>query len=430
MKALQQAPAEELGNGEYLGLRPRAEKIICEAIESGVISIDALINLLPKTAKQRQRTSIIKWWIGFLELVNVRVEDPNNVITARRPMRSTGPKTATASVFENARRGGINDEGILAMYAQEMRPFERLSREELCALAERFQKDGDITVRNKIVVHNWRLSLWMARQYAGKGLDLLDLIQEGNIGLMTAAERFDPQRGFAFGTYAGFWVRQKITRAIQNYSRTIRISVHLLQKYNRVMRTYAVLAQKFGRGATREEVANALSVTSQEVAEILRPMSVHRTISIDGPDGSGNSYKGGDGRPYMEVLPDPSALNPELISAGRQEVSVISQNISKLLAVLSAQLANDTEKQDLIRARNETIFRMRYGLDGSLEKKTLEEVAQKFDVTRERIRQIVDKQWKRLRRRFGADINEEWLEGQVKRLVELENLTGEVAKLL
>lgn len=260
----------------------------------------------------------------------------------------------------------------LRQYLREIGRYPLLSQDEEIALGKRMEQ-GDMTAKQELVNANLRLVVSTAKRYSGNGRSLQDLIQEGNLGLLKAADRFDYRQGFRFSTYATWWIRQSITRAIADKSRTIRIPVHMCEKVNQYRRTVRQLVQQLGREPEDREVADAMGISEERIQEL-------RTIALDPV--SIDSQVGEDGDSTMEdFIPDQSADSPEKAV----EQVMLRQNIDKALGVL-------TEKE-------RTIIRLRFGLVEDGRSRTLEEVGKVFHVTRERVRQIEAKALRKLRQR-------------------------------
>ena len=259
------------------------------------------------------------------------------------------------------------------LYLREIGKIPLLTLEEEQALAKRVVK-GDKKAKDKMVESNMRLVVSIAKRYGGRGLDFLDLIQEGNTGLLRAVEKFDPDKGYKFSTYATWWVRQAITRAIADQARTIRIPVHMHETINKVMRTMRKLTSELNREPTNEEIAKELDMEPEKIDYIMRIKQ--DTASLDasiGREGDDEASVLGD---FVE---DEDRDSPEDSAANQ----ILKEQLSEIIATLSP--------------REQKIIRLRFGIGGG-RPHTLEEVGNEFDVTRERIRQIEAKALSKLRK--------------------------------
>jgi len=256
-------------------------------------------------------------------------------------------------------------------YLQDIGKIPLLTAEQEVTLAKKIQQ-GDMNAKEMMINSNLRLVVSMARDYANRGLSFQDLIQEGNIGLMRAVEKFDPDKGFRFSTYATWWIRQSMVRAIADQSRDIRIPVHMTEQINRVNRAQRQLNQELNRDPTAQEIAKRLGegMTAEKVREIQQ--IAMDTVSLETPTGDDDNSSLGD------FIQDENAVNPMDFANN----TVIKEQINKMLKELPE--------------REEKIVRMRFGLDGTNQPKTLEEVGRQCNVTRERIRQIESKALRRL----------------------------------
>ncbi|MBU1018014.1 RNA polymerase sigma factor RpoD [Patescibacteria group bacterium] len=255
------------------------------------------------------------------------------------------------------------------MYLSEIGRVDLLTADEEIRLAKRIAK-GDPVAKQKLAEANLRLVVSIAKKYIGRGLSFLDLIQEGNIGLFRAVEKFDPDRGFKFSTYATWWIRQAITRAIADQARTIRIPVHMVETINKLTHTQRQLLQELGREPTVDELASEMQMDIKKVRHILKISQ--DIISLEAPVGAEEDSKLGD------FIEDDEAISP----ADSTNRKIIKENIHAMLQYLSP--------------REQKIIRMRFGLDDGIGH-TLEEVGREFGVTRERIRQIEAKILQKLR---------------------------------
>ncbi len=262
----------------------------------------------------------------------------------------------------------ISDDPV-HLYLKEIGSYPLLTMEEEVELAKRIE-EGDEEAKQLLAESNLRLVVSIAKRYVGRGLSFLDLIQEGNLGLIKAVDKFDYSKGFKFSTYATWWIRQAITRSIADQSRTIRIPVHMSEIINKTYRASRNLLQELGREATEQELADAMDMTVEKVREILKISS--DPISLDIPIGEEDDSHLGD------FIRDDNILSPE----DSASYSILRDQISMLL--------------DTLTEREQKVLILRFGLtDGRT--RTLEEVGKEFNVTRERIRQIEAKALRKLR---------------------------------
>lgn len=270
----------------------------------------------------------------------------------------------------------ISDDSV-RLYLREIGKIPLLSAEEEMELAQRVIQ-GDKKAKDKMAEANMRLVVSIAKRYSGRGLDFLDLIQEGNTGLLRAVEKFDPDKGFKFSTYATWWIRQAITRAIADQARTIRIPVHMVETINKLLRTQRRMTQELNREPTIEELSKELDMEPEKIEYV---MKIKQDISsLDagvGRDGDEEDSVLGD------FIEDEDTVSPEE-SATNQ---LLKEQVNDVLSSLSD--------------REQKIVRMRFGLDNG-KSHTLEEVGQEFAVTRERIRQIEAKALAKLRKHKDA----------------------------
>jgi RNA polymerase primary sigma factor len=260
-------------------------------------------------------------------------------------------------------------ESALKMYLREMGSFNLLSAEEEHDLAVR-AAEGDLEAKKRLVEANLRLVISVAKRYNGCGMTMLDLIQEGNIGLMKAADKFDYEKGFRFSTYATWWIKQSISRAVADQSRTIRVPVHIAEMINRIRKTERELTSQLGHEPTVEDLAKALNLKEEEVKEMQSYMS--DTSSLDVQVGDEEDTTIGS------LIADNHAMNPE--------DSYINNSLHDMII----------EIVDTLSEREAEIIKLRFGLNNG-KPMTLEEVGQAYGLTRERIRQIEAKALRKLR---------------------------------
>ena len=259
------------------------------------------------------------------------------------------------------------------LYLREIGKIPLLSNEEEVDLAYRIVK-GEKKAKDKMVEANMRLVVSIAKRYSGRGLDFLDLIQEGNTGLLRAVEKFDPDKGFKFSTYATWWIRQAITRAIADQARTIRIPVHMVETINKVLRATRKLTNELNREPTVEEIAKEMGMEPEKVDYVMKIKqdiaSLDATVGRDGDDE--DSVLG-------DFIEDEGRVSPEDAAAAQ----MLKEQIAEILSSLSE--------------REQKVVKLRFGIGGG-RPHTLEEVGAEFSVTRERIRQIEAKALSKLRK--------------------------------
>ncbi len=264
---------------------------------------------------------------------------------------------------------GVATDDPVKVYLKEIGLVPLLTTEEEVMLAERMA-NGDIVAKKRLSEANLRLVVSIAKRYVGRGMQFLDLIQEGNLGLIKAVEKFDYTKGFKFSTYATWWIRQAITRAIADQARTIRIPVHMVETINKVKKVSSQLLHKNGHDPSTEEIARELDMTVEKVREIQRV--AQEPVSLETPIGEEEDSHLGD------FIPDEDAPAP----AEAASLVLLREQLSTVLSTLTP--------------REEKVLRLRFGLEDG-RSRTLEEVGREFNVTRERIRQIEPKAQRKLR---------------------------------
>lgn len=264
---------------------------------------------------------------------------------------------------------GISIDDPVRMYLKEIGKVPLLSGEEEVSLAKTME-EGNLESKRKLAEANLRLVVSIAKRYVGRGMLFLDLIQEGNLGLIKAVEKFDYTKGYKFSTYATWWIRQAITRAIADQARTIRIPVHMVETINKLIRVSRQLLQELGREPLPDEIAKELNMTVEKIREIMRISQ--EPVSLETPIGEEEDSHLGD------FIPDDDAPAPS-------EAAAFTLLKEQLIDVL-----------DTLAPREEKVLRLRFGLDDG-KTRTLEEVGKEFNVTRERIRQIEAKALRKLR---------------------------------
>lgn len=277
----------------------------------------------------------------------------------------------------------VSDDSV-RLYLREIGKIPLLSAEEELALAQKVVA-GDKKAKDKMAEANMRLVVSIAKRYSGRGLDFLDLIQEGNTGLLRAVEKFDPDKGFKFSTYATWWIRQAITRAIADQARTIRIPVHMVETINKLLRTQRRMTQELNREPSIEELAKELEMEPDKVEYVIKIKqditSLDAGVGRDGED---------EDSVLADFIEDEDSKPPEALAADQ----LLKEQVEAILSTLSD--------------REQKIVKMRFGLENG-KSHTLEEVGQEFAVTRERIRQIEAKALAKLRKHKDAKKLHEYL---------------------
>jgi RNA polymerase primary sigma factor len=268
----------------------------------------------------------------------------------------------------------IADDSV-RLYLREIGKIPLLKADEELALAQRVVA-GDLRAKDQMAEANMRLVVSIAKRYVGRGLDLLDLIQEGNTGLLRAVEKFDPDKGFKFSTYATWWIRQAITRAIADQARTIRIPVHMVETINKLLRTQRRLTQELNREPTNEEIAKELEIDVDKVEHIMKIKQDISSLDASVRDDEEDSVLG-------DFIEDEDTVTPEESATSQ----LLKEHVKDMLGALTE--------------REQKILKLRFGLEDG-KSHTLEEVGQEFMVTRERIRQIEAKALAKLRKHRDA----------------------------
>jgi RNA polymerase primary sigma factor len=352
-----EAPITELDE-----LRP----LIAEGQERGFLTfgqIQACLEEVEVTKEQLQELH------SYLEEQGIDVVEADG-----KPLKGGGDNSAAAQSQSEERKKPEIDLTVepsldsLRLYLRSIGRVELLTAEQEVMLARRIER-GDMDAKQQMIEANLRLVVSIAKSYLGRGLTFLDLIQEGSMGLIRAVEKFDYRRGYKFSTYATWWIRQAVTRAIADKGRTIRIPVHMVEKLNKVVHVERQLVQQLGREPTPEEIANELETSVREVRDVLR--MAQQPISLEKPIGEEEESELGD---FVE---DQTAESPFELAAERLR----RENLRRALAALPE--------------REREVIEMRFGLTGE-RPYTLEEVGRAFNVTRERIRQIENHTLKKL----------------------------------
>jgi len=305
---------------------------------------------------------------NFYDQVLSQNSDIFESVSEEEDVESTDVLTRELEQLSSLGAAGVSDP--VRMYLKEIGRIPLLNREQEIRLAQKVEA-GEALAKQQLVDANLRLVVSIAKKYIGRGMTFLDLIQEGNKGLIRAVEKFDWTKGFKFSTYATWWIRQAITRSIADQARTIRIPVHMVETINKLMRTSRRLMQDLGREPTPEEVGSVMEMDPDKVRDILKISQ--NTTSLEAPVGSGEDES---------VLGDFIADDRQVSPYDATSIQMLRENVEEVLSALSDREAK--------------VLRMRFGLSGN-KMMTLEEVGRKFGVTRERIRQIEAKALRKLK---------------------------------
>lgn len=331
----------------------------------GYLTQDEVLEFFPEIEED---IALLEYIVGELQEAGLEIIEPVTVDEGETRVRRGGITFEQKISILKKIRSHISTDPVRA-YLHEIGRIPLLNAEEEIILAKRIEQ-GDLEAKDLLATANLRLVVSIAKKYAKRGLDLLDLIQEGNIGLMRAVEKFEYRRGFKFSTYATWWIRQAITRAIADHARTIRVPVHMIETINKYSKVQGQLAAKLGRRPSPEEIAEEMEIDVSKIHDIVRISQ--RPASLEAPIGEEQESKLGD------IIPDEYSISPSEIATW----AFLKSQISEIL--------------DGLTDRERKVLELRFGLEDGIAR-TLEEVGHEFKVTRERIRQIEAKALKRLK---------------------------------
>lgn len=359
----QQLDAREFSNEDLIGYMDKIRELIHEGREKGFVSQKDIEKFIP----------IEIWSTEILEnVVTNLMELGIRVVEEEKEEEVVSGEASLVETVEDSELGKLDDIPLtdpVRMYLREIGKVPLLSPVQEVELAKRVEA-GDPLAKKKIVDANLRLVVSIAKKYIGRGMLFLDLIQEGNLGLIRAVEKFDYRKGFKFSTYATWWIRQAITRAIADQARTIRVPVHMVETINKMVRISRQLVQRLGREPTDDEIAEEMEIEEGKVEEIRRIAQL--PVSLETPIGEEEDSQLGD------FIEDRDLPSPEESAAGH----LLREQIEEMLGALSE--------------REKEVLHYRFGLEDG-RSYTLEEVGKRFGVTRERIRQIEAKALRKLR---------------------------------
>ena len=344
--------------------KEKLEKIIKKAKEKGKITYGELATeLTDATPNQMEQV------FDAIEKIGINLNEDFEDEPDEEDLKEVEDLKLDEITDEDTKLDGISIDDPVRMYLREIGRIPLLSYEEETELAKKVLK-GDEEAKQKLAEANLRLVVSIAKKYVGRGMLFLDLIQEGNMGLIKAVEKFDYTKGFKFSTYATWWIRQAITRAIADQARTIRIPVHMVETINKLIRTSRHLLQQMGREPTPEELAKELDMSVEKVQEIQK--IAQDPVSLETPIGEEDDSHLGD------FIQDDDSPAPQDVAA----YTLLREQLEEVMGTLTPREAK--------------VLRLRFGLDDG-KARTLEEVGKEFDVTRERIRQIEAKALRKLR---------------------------------
>jgi RNA polymerase primary sigma factor len=344
-------------------LRPEIKKLLERAKKQGYLTIEDILAVFPQV---EENVGELDDFFGRTQALGVDIFETMTEEEIKEGERGLSELEKELAALSTLEEGSSTDP--VRMYLREIGRIPLLIAKDEVSLAQKIEK-GDKKAKAKLTESNLRLVVSIAKKYVGRGLSLLDLIQEGNQGLIRAVEKYDWRRGYKFSTYATWWIRQAITRAIADQARTIRIPVHMVETINKLIRSQRRLTQEMGREPTAEEVGEVMAMDADRVREILK--IAQDTTSLEAPVGEEDDSRLGDFIPDQKEAPFDAASR-----------ALLTENVDEVLKSLSEREAK--------------VLEYRFGLRGN-NPMTLEEVGKVFGVTRERIRQIEAKALRKLK---------------------------------
>ena len=367
-KAKAKQPAEEPLTPEQ-----QRQQLIDRAKKDGHVSQQDITVLIPETPENAEALDAL-----YTELADNNIEitttDPNTTTFTAEWEAEEAEEEKVATNTPVYLDDDVADDSV-RLYLREIGKIPLLNAHEELALAQRVVA-GEKEAKDQMAEANMRLVVSIAKRYVGRGLDLLDLIQEGNTGLLRAVEKFDPDKGFKFSTYATWWIRQAITRAIADQARTIRIPVHMVETINKLLRTQRRLTQELNREPSNDEIAKEMEIDVDKVEHIMKIKQDISSLDASIRDDEEDSV-------LADFIEDEDTVSPEESATGQ----LLKEQVKDMLSALTE--------------REQKILKLRFGLEDG-KSHTLEEVGQEFSVTRERIRQIEAKALAKLRKHRDA----------------------------
>lgn len=361
-KKAKATPAEE--TTDKSNLQSVKEELITKAKKNKKINQREILKAIPETPENAEILDEL-----YTELADLSIDVVEGSGSSTDGW-SSDDDDEEIKIDEKTYMDDIADDSV-RLYLREIGKIPLLTAEQELALAQRVVS-GEKRAKDQMAEANMRLVVSIAKRYVGRGLDLLDLVQEGNTGLLRAVEKFDPDKGFKFSTYATWWIRQAITRAIADQARTIRIPVHMVETINKLLRTQRRLTQELNREPTHEEIAKEMEIEVEKVVHIMKIKQDISSLDASVRDDEEDSV-------LADFIEDEDTITPEESATG----SLLKTHVQEMLSALTE--------------REQKILKLRFGLEDG-KSHTLEEVGQEFMVTRERIRQIEAKALAKLRK--------------------------------
>jgi RNA polymerase primary sigma factor len=368
-KAKAAKPAEEILTPEQ-----QRQQLVDQAKKDGHVEQRVIFALVPETPENAEALDALYTELADSNIEITTTEPDVAAFTSEWEAEETEEEAAAPTNTPVYLDDDVADDSV-RLYLREIGKIPLLNAEQELALAQRVVS-GEKEAKDQMAEANMRLVVSIAKRYVGRGLDLLDLIQEGNTGLLRAVEKFDPDKGFKFSTYATWWIRQAITRAIADQARTIRIPVHMVETINKLLRTQRRLTQELNREPSNEEIAKEMEIDVDKVEHIMKIKQDISSLDASIRDDEEDSV-------LADFIEDEDTVSPGESATGQ----LLKEQVKDMLSALTE--------------REQKILKLRFGLEDG-KSHTLEEVGQEFSVTRERIRQIEAKALAKLRKHRDA----------------------------